>query len=457
MKTLLRLCLQPSLMRRVTLATLLAFVLVWVVSMAFLYYRVNVRDSVNTGRQKWVAEQFDLISRYTADAQVIVAAEVSSDRINTAYRRDIGLPEFLVQVRRSDGAMLYQTRQGKALAPEPVQGAVARVDGREYHIFSAASPRLRMIIADPIPELPWMLNRMSEDLTIFVLIAFPVVLLPIWFAVGRGLRPLRRLSASIASRGPDDLRPLAAETSYAELLPLTSSLERLLAQLRAKMEREHAFVADAAHELRTPMAVISAQAHVLVKAEGALQRIDAEHKLDHAIARASHLIQQLLELAHVDSDDVRMLDLRDVAELTRHELALVAPSAIARKLELSLDAPDVLMHAVEAHAFQSILQNLVLNAIRYVHEGGKVAVDLATRDGVLTLTVTDDGPGIPESQRALVFERFYRGQAQDAHGSGLGLAIVRQACARLRGSVALGAGPGGAGCCFVVSLPPTPA
>ena len=459
MMKLLRLCLQPSLMRRATLATLLAFGLVWLVSMAFLYYRVNLRESVNTGRQTWAAEQFALISRYASDAQVVVAAEVTSDRINTAYRRDIGLPEFLLQVQRSDGAMLYQTRQaqGKALVPGSAQGAVARIGGRDYLVFSAASPRLRMVIADPVPDLPWMLNRMSEDLTIFVFIAFPVVLLPIWFAIGRGLRPLRQMSALIASRGPDDLRPLATKTSYAELLPLASSLERLLAQLRAKMEREHAFVADAAHELRTPMAVISAQAHVLVKAEGAEQRIDAEHKLDHAIARASHLIQQLLELAHVDSDDVRQLDLRDVAELTRHELALVAPSAMARKLELSLDAPDVLIHAVEAHAFQSILQNLVVNAIRYVHEGGKVAVDLASRDGVLTLTVSDDGPGIPEAQRALVFERFYRGQAQDAHGSGLGLAIVRQACARLRGIVALGAGPDGAGCSFVVTLPPAPA
>jgi two-component system sensor histidine kinase QseC len=459
MNKLLRCCLQPSLMRRVTLAMLVAFVLVWLVSMSYLYYRVNANDISDANRSKWATDLSTIVARYPDDAQARVAAEVTSDRINNAYRKNSGAADFLMQVTRKDGSLLYRSPQarGQALALGAAPLGDILVNGVRYRAYRTDSARLQVTVAEPIPELPWMLKRMSGDLTIFVVIAFPVVLLPLWFAVWRGLRPLKRLSASIVSRGPDDLRPLDAETSYAELLPLTTALERLLAQLRAKMEREHAFVADAAHELRTPMAVIAAQAHVLVKADGAQKRIDAEHKLDHAIARASHLIQQLLELAHVDSDDPRKLTVLDVAELTRHELALMAPPAMARRLDLSLDAPDALLHAVEAHAFQSILQNLVLNAIRYVQEGGKITVDLATRGGVLTLTVSDDGPGIVQAQRALVFERFYRGQAQDAHGSGLGLAIVRQACARLGGSVALGSGPDGAGCSFVVSLPSTPA
>jgi two-component system sensor histidine kinase QseC len=459
MKKLLLRFVQPSLMRRVTLVMMAAFVLLWVVLMCFLYYRVNKNDMNDTSRGKWAGELLKLVARYPGDAQMTLAAEVLSDRINNAGRLNSGIDAFLMQVARPDGSILYLSPQarGQVLVLGAAPAGDLLVHGQRYRAYAATAARARIIIAEPIPELSWIVARMSEDLTIFVIIAFPVVLLPMWFAVGRGLRPLRQLSASIAGRGPDDLRPLAINTSYAELQPLTSALERLLAQLRTKMEREHAFVADAAHELRTPMAVIAAQAHVLVKAEDGRQRVDAEHKLEHAIARAKHLIQQLLELAHVDSDELRNLELRDVAELTRHELALMAPAAMARQLDLSLEAPDVLMHAVEAHAFQSILQNLVFNAIRYVPEGGKVSVDLAMRDGTLTLTVCDDGPGIPEAQRAMVFERFYRGQHHDVHGSGLGLAIVRQACARLRGNVALDSGPNGAGCCFVVTLPATPA
>lgn len=455
MKQLLQFCLRPSLVRRVTMVMLMTFVLLWVVLMAFLYYRINTQDTNQADRIKWSAELLHLVDRYPGEADMKIAAEVLSDRMNNRNRISSGMAPFLLQVTHLDGRALYLSPQarGQALTTGGAPYAKLLVNQIAYQAYLTETPRLRMVIADPIPELPWMLARMSDDLTIFVIIALPVVLLPLWFALGRGLRPLRRLSASIAARGPDDLRPLDSVTRYAELLPLTGALERLLAQLRAKMEREHAFVADAAHELRTPMAVIAAQAHVLVKAEGEQQRVDAERKLEHAIARASHLIQQLLELAHVDSDDQRDLAVRDVADLARHELALVAPAAMARRLDLSLEAPDVLMHAVEAHAFQSILQNLVVNAIRYVQEGGHVTVDLAARDGVLTLTVSDDGPGIPEAQRALVFERFYRGQAHDVHGSGLGLAIVRQACARLGGSVALDAGPDGAGCIFVVTLP----
>ncbi|MES2017324.1 MAG: ATP-binding protein [Pseudomonadota bacterium] len=458
MKRLLLFCTRPSLVRRVTLVLLMAFVLVWVVLMSYLYYRVTTRDINDSERAAWSAELLELVARYPDRAAMTVAAQVLSDRTNNKNRQNRGMGPFLMQVSASDGSLLYLSPQarGQSLDTGAVPIANLRINGMRYRAYRSQTAQLRMTIAEPVYELPWLLARMSDDLTIFVVIALPVVLLPMWFALARGLRPLRRLSASIASRGPDDLRPLEVVTNYAELLPLTDALERLLAQLRAKMEREHAFVADAAHELRTPMAVIAAQAHVLVKAEGAQQRVDAEHKLDHAIGRASHLIGQLLELAHVDSDDQRSMAMRDVAELTRHELALLAPSAMARGLDLSLDAPDALMHPLEAHAFQSILQNLVVNAIRYVQQGGSVTVGLGVVNSVLTLTVADNGPGIAQELRELVFERFYRGQAHDVHGSGLGLAIVRQACARLGGSVALAGGPNGAGCSFVVTLPATP-
>lgn len=457
MKRLLKFFLRPSLVKRVTAVMLLAFVLVWLVLMAYLYYRVNTRDINDTRRQQWAAELLQIVARYDSEAEARVASEVISDRANSINRRNSGLGDFLMQVTRHDGSRLYLSPQarGHALA---AGGAVEDqlVMGKRYRVYRVESARWKLSIAEPIPELHWMLARMSEDLTIFVLIAIPCVMLPLWFAVRRGLRPLKRLSGSIAARGPDDLQPLDTDTPYAELTPLTDSLNRLLAQLRAKMEREHAFVADAAHELRTPMAVIAAQAHVLVKADGPQQRSDAEQKLELAIGRASHLIGQLLALAHVDSDDRRDGGMMDVAGLVRNELALLAPAAMARQLELSFEAPDVLMHAVETHAFRSIVQNLVINAIHYVQAGGQVAVDLRLAGDALRLTVQDNGPGIPAAQRDLVFERFYRGDSQHVHGSGLGLAIVRQACARLRGSVALDAGPGGQGCAFAVSIPLTP-
>jgi two-component system sensor histidine kinase QseC len=126
---------------------------------------------------------------------------------------------------------------------------------------------------------------------------------------------------------------------------------------------------------------------------------------------------------------------------------------MARGVELSLEAADVLLHSVEVHALQSILQNLLANAIEYIGRGGQVVVELRARAGVLTLSVADDGPGIAAADQAEIFERFRRGTGQQAPGSGLGLAIVRQAAARLGGTVRLATGLGGQGCTFVVDIP----
>ena len=455
MNQLLRYFLRPTLVRRVTVVMLMAFAVTWMIVMCYLYWRVHTGEQNEARRMEWAGELLAIVERYGSDDAAGIAAEVTSDRINTAYRKASGVGDFLMQVTHHDTRLLYLSPQASGM--RLTAGADGKGDlqlsGRRYRTFAVQSPRWQLIVGHPVPDLWWTAGRMGQDISFFAAITLPFMLVPLWFAVGRGLRPLRRLSHSIARRGPDDLQPLHVETRYEELLPLTDSLDRLFAQLRAKMEREHAFVADAAHELRTPMAVISAQAHVLVKADSAPQRIDAEHKLDNAIARASHLIGQLLALAHVDSDEQRGVALQDVAALVRNELALLAPRAMARRLELALEAPDTLMHPVEPHALRSILHNLVGNAISYVQEGGLVTVELAALDGALTLTVQDNGPGIAPSQRDLVFERFYRGQQQDTRGSGLGLAIVRQACARLGGHVMLESGAKGAGCRFVVTLP----
>lgn len=186
------------------------------------------------------------------------------------------------------------------------------------------------------------------------------------------------------------------------------------------------------------------------------KRTQAQAHMEEAIARTSHLAQQLLDLAALDEAQRPAPRDLDVVQWLRAALAHAAPQAMTRRIELSLDAPHSLPARLDLPALESIAHNLIDNAVRYVHEGGNVAVTLHHQAGMLHLAVQDDGPGIAASERQHVFERFYRGLGHAANGSGLGLAIVRQAALRMGGHVQVGAGLDASGLCcvgFYVSFP----
>ena len=193
---------------------------------------------------------------------------------------------------------------------------------------------------------------------------------------------------------------------------------------------------------------------MLAQASDHGDRRQASDALHQALDRASHLSRQLLDLAALDDGHPRASQRLDVSALVQQALAQAAPQAIALGLELSLEAPDQLFCALDRVAFESVLGNLLENALRYVPAGGRVAVSLAQVDGLLTFAVSDDGPGIPPQARERAFERFWRGQAHESTaGSGLGLAIVRQAALRLGGSVHIEDGLQGRGARFVLQMP----
>jgi signal transduction histidine kinase len=390
------------------------------------------------------------------DSDTYAGAVVASNAalINETYRNN-HLPDVLMELSNAGGARVYVSPGvgGADLRGPPGSFTDGSVDGQPYRRYHGRHGRWSLTVAAPKLDTWRMFRLVSGSLTLDMLIAFPFVLVPVWTAVRRGLRPLRALSDRIAARGPDDLSPLGVAPRYAELQPLTGALDRLLDQLRHRLARERGFVQDAAHELRTPLAVMSAQAHVLVMTADADEREQAGRRMLHAMARASHMIEQLLDMAKLDDGKPVLAEAFDVAELVRTELALLAPAALARHIDLVLDAPDALRGRLDRHAFQTILHNLVDNAIAYIPLHGRVHVGLRRDGAALALAVADDGPGIPPFERALVFERFHRGAGHDRPGAGLGLAIVREAAARLGGGVRLEDGIDGKGCRFIVTAP----
>jgi two-component system sensor histidine kinase QseC len=191
-----------------------------------------------------------------------------------------------------------------------------------------------------------------------LLIAFPLVLIPLWLAVRGGLSPLRSLVARVSARAPDDFSPLNVNLPYTELQPLVRTLDELLAKSRQGIARERAIVQDAAHELRTPLAVVTVQAHALANTSDPVALEQAKKAPETAVQRAAHLVNQLLTLARLEADVVEHWQGADMVAVTRQILISVAPLADQRGIEVALESPDRLEATLDLMAFHSVLENL---------------------------------------------------------------------------------------------------
>ncbi|GAA4412288.1 ATP-binding protein [Quisquiliibacterium transsilvanicum] len=291
------------------------------------------------------------------------------------------------------------------------------------------------------------------------LIGLPLMAVSIWLAVGWGLRPLRQMVRMLKRRDPDNLSPLLLAPVPDELSPVVASLNRLLLQVTELLERERRFVAYAAHELRTPLAVLRLQAHNAAHAQDPLDRDEALGQLDSSVARATRVVEQLLTLARLEPG-AATLEMRrqDLLTLVRRQLAELAPLALERRQDLALEADEGRDYdaLVDEHCFGALLQNLVGNAVAHAPEGGSIRVSLRAADQAVELSVQDSGSGLPPDLRDRAFEPFFReGPGQ---GAGLGLSIAARV-AELHGTrISLGDSPlGGLAAHVEFPRPRTPA
>ncbi len=332
------------------------------------------------------------------------------------------------------------------------------LEGVEYRAYSiwTADRRLRIDVLQPY-DGQWtdfndvMLSPAS--IVAPLLVGFPLLLLPVLIVMKCGLKPLRELATKLAKRRPDDLQPVHVDDLLVELQPVVDEVNGTLGKLDALLKRERDFLADAAHELRTPLAVISAQADEVLGAATPEARSEAVGGLRVGLDRANRLVNQLLVLARLEARADDADGPADAADIVRDCLAAYAREAREKAIQLAYRGPDHVPIAGAGHALESIVSNLVGNAVRYGKPGGQVVVrmDADEATGALVLSVCDDGPGIPAAERTRIFERFRRGSQLGASGSGLGLAIVASAARQFGARVDVGEGIGGQGVCFALS------
>jgi two-component system, OmpR family, sensor kinase len=362
--------------------------------------------------------------------------------------------EYIVQIWDPFGTLHYLSSPGLSLQaglpiiPRAILGyADMTLAGRLWRVYSLDTVWGVIQVAQP-----WSVRDALARQAAFRVLA-PILLLLLAMAaavvwiVGGAIAPLKRLAAEVQRRDAGSLEPIIAPELPAETAPLIDELNRLLARLRQAFDKQRAFVADAAHELRSPLTALSLQLQLLDRARDDTARNEARARLGSAIERAIHLASQLLTLARQEPEGAPLqLQPVPLEACAREAIADVHPFAEQRDIELSL-TDEGLAHAPllvkgDPDAIRTLIRNLLDNAVRYSPADATVKIHLDRTSGPpewagVRLTVEDEGPGIPPAERERVFDRFFRRSDAAEGGSGLGLAIVSAIAGRHHARVTL--------------------
>jgi two-component system sensor histidine kinase TctE len=344
-------------------------------------------------------------------------------------------------------AVAVQFRKA-ALGVEPLRVA--------YGLVPATNEAEALVVqvGEPSQRRRGLVGEVTKLVIAVIILLAPVTVALVWFGLKRGLRPLERLRMRIEGRGPDDLSPIPSEEVPAEVAPLVNTLNRQLDRVRRNLDAQRHFVADAAHQLRTPLAGLKTQAEAALRGETLEAARERLRHIEQSADRLSRLVAQLLSLARADDARVQAAPQEpvDLNAVLHEACAAWAERAVARQVELGFDpAPQRLEVRAAPLLLRELFVNLIDNAIRYTPAGGEVTVRVVASSPP-EVVIEDTGSGIPEADRDLVFERFYRVLGTGESGSGLGLPIVK-AIAELHGaSVRIEAPPQG-GTRFIVSFP----
>jgi two-component system OmpR family sensor kinase len=375
--------------------------------------------------------------------QIAEAVHLREDWKDTGTVR-VARPDFLFVVRAYDetGRLFFETMVTARPfdAPRSLNPGYSEVEslGEQWRVYTHVAPEGIVQVAQPVAMRESLARELSLRMLLPVLLLIPVLGAVLAWVSRRGLAPIEHTSRRVQERDAGRLDPLPTGDVPTELRPLVDALNALLARLAASMDAQHAFLADAAHELRSPVAALALQAQLAERAQHAETRGAAFADLREGIARTGRMIEQLLNLERLQRGGrVEPAGPVDVARLAREVVSAFAARADTLGLDLGVEAaPSVVVSGAEAE-LRSLIANLVDNALRYAPRGSEVTVSVRSRDDSVELEVLDSGPGIPADHRARVFERFQRIPGDATHGSGVGLHIVSKIVERHRGTIEL--------------------
>jgi two-component system sensor histidine kinase QseC len=449
---------QPSVMRRLLLAQMGVVALLWTVVVVLLLYESH--------------ENPEVLKTDRLYQTVLVIAESLADRpeqLQTTLRAfDATLLEMMGDGNADSdtapamqvwvhGQLVYRspTAHGIILNSAPERIETVKAGDREWRARTVVSPTsgISVLLAEPST---WRLTITIMNRGFYLLpllISLPFLVIPAWLSVRLALRPWRQVTRETSERGPADMTPLSYVPPHKELQPLVQSINSLLQRVRDSTSRERSLIADAAHELRTPLAAMRVNVEALKEQSTDEGQRELMGNLLRSNDRAARLVGQLLQLMRSDAVSNSALPVMlSLDALVQDRLAMIEGLASARGVELELDCKGNVPVLGERESLVSMIDNLIDNAIKYSPPDGTVMVQVACEGTQAVLAVADQGTGIPSGLRERVFDRFFRNPDQTQSGSGLGLAIVKSVVDKHGGEVALGETEGG-GLRAVVRLP----
>jgi two-component system sensor histidine kinase TctE len=411
-----------------------------------------------------------VVAHVVAREVIITQGDVVADALLNSLVGVMGDPIFY-NVSAADGRILAgYTDMPQNIIPEDLRGGEAHFFNFIYNDQPVRAVVLREFIADPFFDgwttvLVWQTTAQRRALSLIILqqalMILALVLVTasatVWIGISQGLRPLTDLREAVALRGPSELRPIRRVVP-SEVRPLVATMNALFERLQDEMQRRNAFIANAAHQIRNPVAAIRAQAEAALSSRDEGQREARVQDLREAARDLSRLSQQLLSLETADHSSMTTTETLDFAALVADTARKFAPAALKQGVEMQLNAPDgpVPVHG-NAILLREAIENLLDNSVRYgAAKGGEVILTLRADARHVRLSVEDDGPGIPAEAAEQVFERFVRlaqgtGNEPARSGCGLGLAIVRSIATAHGGTAYLEAKD--RGCSVALELP----
>lgn len=416
-----------SLQVRLALLVLGLLVTVWAATAAVVWF--DARHEVE-----------EILDSHLAQAAAMVVTQYRPDRSGDDVQIDTpALHRYAykttIQVFRNERLVLRSANAPVKPLLDRVGGETGfqtvSIGGSDWRVFAVDDPKsqLRVYVGEEEKSRDAILWAVLRSTLWPLVAALPLLVLAVWWAMRRGLRPMRRLGRLLVERQPDTLDRLDVDDAPSEMVPMIEALNALFQRIETLLDAERRFTADAAHELRTPIAAIRAHAQVAMNESDDKLRGRALSGTLDGCDRAARLVEQLLTLSRLEFDATPEEGVVDLHALARGVLADIAPQAIARRQHLELnDGPPCVVRGDET-LLAVLIRNLVDNAVRYSPPSARIQVCVARQGSHVGLTIEDSGPGLDPAAIGRLGERFFRVMGSQASGSGLGLSIVRRIAA----------------------------